>query len=305
VIVPAQVGLGMAGAVSTPLDDALRYAALDWPVLALKGKSPAWLGERWQDRATTDPEVIRGWWNQRPSFNVGVAPAGRLVFFDIDPRHGGADLLHDLERELGALPPTPSYLTGGDDKGWRLIFEHPGFKLRTGLGGKGLSIFSDTGQVVMPPSIHPETKRRYEWDNDPDEVPVAALPEAWLGRLRAPERPSAPISQDRDDVLLNLRSDVWLPALTGLAVPTSRKVICPLPGHEDDYKPSLHLYERSWKCYGCPDDERGQYPGRGGSIFTFAAILWGYPLPLRDIAFLGVQSRLLDTLIAHFEGVAT
>jgi hypothetical protein len=303
VIVPAQIPTrhGGDGAVSTPLDDALRYAARGWRVLALNGKSPAWLGEGWQNRTTTDPEVIRRWWNQQSSFNVGVAPAGQLVFIDVDPRHGGDDLLHDLERELGALPPTPSYLTGGHDNGWRLIFKHPGCKLRTGLGGKGLSIFSDHGQVVIPHSVHPDTGRRYEWENDPDEVPLAELPEAWLARLRAPDHPSAPTSHDSDDVLLNLRSDLWLPALTGLVVPSSRKVICPLPDHEADRKPSLHLYERSWKCYGCPDDGRGQYPGRGGSIFTFAAILWGYPLPLRDVSFLAVNERLCDTLIGYLE----
>src|SRR5712664_1159379 len=41
--------------------------------------------------ATTDVQVIRGWWTDKPNANVAIATGSRsgVVVLDIDPRHGG------------------------------------------------------------------------------------------------------------------------------------------------------------------------------------------------------------------------
>jgi len=73
-------------------------------------------------------------------------------------------------------------------------------------------------------------------------------------------------SRDNKDPLLVIEPAEYFQTLAGLAVLRSGKVRCPF--HED-HTPSLHVYRepsRGWYCYGC---------GRGGSIYDFAALLWG------------------------------
>lgn len=93
--------------------------------------------------------------------------------------------------------------------------------------------------------------------------------------------------QRTDDPLERIPPGVYFEALTGLVPDASGKVACPL--HEDA-TPSLHVYEdpeRGWYCYGCE---------QGGRVYQLAAILAGYPLPLRGADFLAVRDVLLDHL---------
>jgi hypothetical protein len=39
-------------------------------------------------------------------------------------------------------------------------------------------------QVVIPPSVHPDTGRRYQWIVDPITQPIAPLPGEWRAYLR-------------------------------------------------------------------------------------------------------------------------
>jgi hypothetical protein len=54
--------------------------------------------------ATTDPQLIREWWTQHPDANIGVAIPPDMVVIDVDPRHGGDDMLHELRAEYGNAP---------------------------------------------------------------------------------------------------------------------------------------------------------------------------------------------------------
>jgi hypothetical protein len=88
------------------------------------------------------------------------------------------------------------------------------------------------------------------------------------------------------DPLLRLAPAVYIERLTGLHVPRHGKVRCPF--HQDD-TPSLHVYReshRGWYCYGC---------GRGGSIYDFAALLWG--TGTRGVSFVQLR-RALTTIFA-------
>jgi hypothetical protein len=60
-------------------------------------------------------------------------------------------------------------------------------------------------------------------------------------------------------------------------------------GFHDDKDPSLHLYaDGTWACFGCQ-------PRRGGTIYDFAAYLWGSETKGR--AFIELRRRLAELLL--------
>jgi hypothetical protein len=96
--------------------------------------------------------------------------------------------------------------------------------------------------------------------------------------------PARQLRTGGDDSLLEIAPPVYIEALIGIRVPSHHKIACPF---HPDRTPSLHVYdepERGWMCYGCR---------RGGTIYDFAAQLWGLPTRGRDFADL--RTRLLCT----------
>lgn len=73
--------------------------------------------------------------------------------------------------------------------------------------------------------------------------------------------------------------------LTGVEVEKGRRCDCPLPDHDDHSRDFAvtRTSDTGWCCYGC---------NRGGTIFQFAAYLWGYVVPLRGDAFREVRDKL-------------
>jgi hypothetical protein len=90
------------------LDYALRYIALGWPVLPLKGKVP--LNEHGSKDATLNPDQAREWWEKWPDANIGIATGLRFFVVDIDA--GGEDAWETL---CGKHPPPTAIeaTTGG------------------------------------------------------------------------------------------------------------------------------------------------------------------------------------------------
>jgi len=244
----------------------------------------------WQS-ATRDPAVVRSWWSRYPDGNVGIAlvPSG-IAALDIDPRHGGDDSLHDLERALGELPETWRALTGGG--GLHIYLRDPGVPLVGNLA-PGVEV-KRRHLLVAPPSA---TERPYEWEVEPGEVDLADVPEPWLERIVAETREAPPNRIDAgDDPLKAITPAVYIEALTGQRPDRRGYVRCPFYGGDHDETPSLKVYaETGWCCY-CARCQR-----TGGTVYEFAARLWGYPLPLRGPAFLTVEARLLDLLLEFFE----
>lgn len=198
------------------LDDALHYLSLGWAVLPLcppdhvgTGKAhrgcgspgkrpffpdrpPAASGEwkEYQDRLPTADEV-RGWWKAHPRLNVGVAlgPVSGIVAIDIDDDDGEV-LLQDLSG--GDLPHTWEYTTG---KGRRLVYRLPPDKTvrsvpfkRLGTEIEILRLMGRGGQIVLPPSAHPNGSV-YRWKTlaGPDDMPAADVPE-WMTAVPVPDR---------------------------------------------------------------------------------------------------------------------
>ncbi|MDF4254429.1 bifunctional DNA primase/polymerase [Streptomyces sp. WMMB303] len=195
------------------LSAALETAERGWPVIPLRpgGKRPA--GHREdrcpgtgrctdghvtpEQRATTDPELIRTAWGQR-SYNVGIAtgPAGLLVV-DLDtlkPKDekgapDGATAFEALCERAGQPVPhtrrvrTPS---GGE----HLYFTAPpGERLKSSAGrlAKRIDTRAWGGYVVAPGSTTPGGTYQLT-----DPAPVAPLP-LWLAEMLREQRPPAPV----------------------------------------------------------------------------------------------------------------
>jgi hypothetical protein len=166
------------------LHAALQYVRSGTPVFPLNGKVP-FAGTHGFLEATLDEKKILELWSKWPDANIG-SPTGRQFVLDIDLRHGGHESLAALEKAHWRLPATREARTGGG--GRHLYFLVPdGLVIRSSAGklGPGLDIRAAGAYVVLPPSVHPDTKRRYEWTNlrDP-EIP----PEWLLNLLREPPR---------------------------------------------------------------------------------------------------------------------
>jgi hypothetical protein len=189
------------------LEAALEYAARGWSVLPLCPPSHLGVGKKhrgcgspgkrpffpdreggsgewkeFQSRPATIEEINR-WWESNKYLNVGVAlgPVSAMVGIDVDDEEGD-DLLSELAN--GDLPNTWEYTTG---KGRRLLYGLPegvtvtnqAFK-RPGTEIEILRIMSRGGQVVLPPSVHPnESIYRWRFGKSPDEIPLAPAPE-WM-----------------------------------------------------------------------------------------------------------------------------
>lgn len=179
----------------TPLDHALAYARLGWRVAPIAPGTKWPRIDQWQHHASKQPPHINRWWAERPDDGVSIVTgdASGIFVVDVDPRHGGDDTLADLEHEHGRLPDTVESITGGG--GRHLIFAMPpGVTITNDAGkrlGPGLDVRGEGGQIVAPPTIHPETGVRYEWEasSDPLEGVTPADAPAWLVELLTVQAP--------------------------------------------------------------------------------------------------------------------
>ena len=204
-----------AQTVNVLLDAALAYARRGWHVFPCHtprpggkcscgkrdcdkvGKHPRWEEvtlEHGVTDATTDPATITAWWQKWPDANIGGAAGAKSGFDAADPDgEAGLDDLAALEVKHGALPDTPTSITGG---GKHLLFKHaPGKKNTVKADGLSIDLRTDGGYVILPPSLH-WSGRRYAWEATahPDDMPLADMP-VWLRAIfpdrGAPPRPTA------------------------------------------------------------------------------------------------------------------
>lgn len=194
-----------------PLDAALAYAALGWPVLPVAGLLGGHCGCRRRDRcprpakhpliaggvrtATIEVFEIRRWWGRWPWAGVAIATGGaaHVVVVDLDTVHGAAASLAHPDPDRQPLPPTLAAQTGG---GWHRYYlaDAPVANAAGHLGGcalPGVDVRGEGGYVVAPPSPHP-SGRRYAWV--PDATPLERLP-SWIATPPSP--PAAPLAVER------------------------------------------------------------------------------------------------------------
>ena len=151
------------------LQTALAYASKQVRVIPIKQgeKRPPMQG--WQNAATTNPATIRQWFEgQFKDCGLGIATGEfrdrYLVVIDIDDRetYKGSDTLNDLEQLHGKLPDTVEVITGSGGRHIYFLTDQPIRNEASGRLGVGIDIRAIGGQVLAPPTVHPNGKT-YEW----------------------------------------------------------------------------------------------------------------------------------------------
>ena len=165
---------------------ALGYAAMGWRVFPVHARAKAPATPHGFLDATTDPELIRGWFEGHPEMNVGVAtgemdgrPGEYLVAVDLDCHDedaNGYELLAAFLREGGhGFPDTCCSVTGTGGLHLFFVADAP---MDSGSNGEtGVDVKCVGGYVVEAPSTHPNG-RTYAWETPPDEIAPQPMPEA-------------------------------------------------------------------------------------------------------------------------------
>ena len=126
-------------------------------------------GTRGVLEASTDPSVVRKWWESEPRSNVGVATGHLVDVIDVDGPEGVVSWAN-----LSGLPPIVGKVSTPRPGGIHLYVPTTGgdrrnaARIAAGIDYRGLG-----GYVVAPPSVNTEG-RRYEWLSPLD---LSQLPE--------------------------------------------------------------------------------------------------------------------------------
>jgi len=178
------------------LTAALSLAAASLPVFpAGPDKRP--LLVRWQEKASTEEEKIRKWWDSHPTALPAIV-VGRadLVVIDCDRHPGGNDGIEVFNRLLsangGTLADVP--MTRTSRGGAHLFFKQPkGKPLGNGRGElpDGIDVRGMGGFVIAPGAALPDGKRWQAINGTPslaDAFKAGTIPELphWLADIIRP-----------------------------------------------------------------------------------------------------------------------
>lgn len=153
------------------------------PLIRCNGKAP--LDAAWTTGPRTDPVQ----WRRRLDghrHNVGMVTGAGLLVVDVDLYHPDGEGSLDRLRDLGLPVQTVTAITGGGGRHYLYRVTEP---VQSGplAGFGGVDIKCDGGQVIVSPSVHPESGRAYEWEFNwaPGDVEPLALPESILALCRS------------------------------------------------------------------------------------------------------------------------
>lgn len=142
---------------------ALKYLDAGYLTIPLLEKSKKPFFDDWALTGFVTEEKVKLWATQYPNANIGL-PTGEtngILVIDIDDLEKIEKIqeIYNIDLSSFILPITKTR------KGVHLYFKYPKNKIiRNYVKFKGLfDVRSTGGQVVIPTSIHPETKLPYEW----------------------------------------------------------------------------------------------------------------------------------------------
>lgn len=140
------------------LESALEYCRQGFSVIPLqpRGKKPLVEWTEYYTRKATEEE-IREWWTKQPNANIGLVTGeiSGMVVVDVDVHRGG-----DPKRVFDLAPTNMISRTG--QGGYHLLYAYDNSLSRNKVGKNGVDVRSNGGQIVAPPSIHPNGIP-YEW----------------------------------------------------------------------------------------------------------------------------------------------
>lgn len=127
---------------------------------------------------TDDADSVRSWWLDHPDHNIGIAcgtPSGGLIVLDFDVDEDkdkdGLSTLYAWERVHGELPETAVSITGRG--GMHYLYRTDRTNIHPSVNHElSVDVRSDGSYIVAPPSVH-ENGRRYEWQDSPEDTPIA------------------------------------------------------------------------------------------------------------------------------------
>ncbi|RAS59507.1 bifunctional DNA primase/polymerase-like protein [Lentzea atacamensis] len=189
----------------------------------------------WEQRATTDPDLIRYWWSASPTSNVGIACGpSNLYVLDLDDAHGeqappewagarhGSDVLARLAELAGQPYPDDTYTVVSPSPSTHLYFAvDEDCPLRNTAGRAGWRIDSRGagGFVVAAGSM-----RRDGLYTVARRAPIAPLPQWVVPLFTPPSRPEPELIVFGDvRPLADARRQAYLDTVAG-------KVANALPG---------------------------------------------------------------------------
>jgi hypothetical protein len=194
------------------LETAQQLATLGWRVLPIQPGQKKPSLKAWQHAATADLQTINNWFtgiyqNHGIGIATGPQPNGQnLIVVDIDEHdidRSGTVTLHNLETKYGPLPQTVTVATGSGGKHIYLLAP-PGIEIRNDAGtrlGVGIDLRGDGGQVLAPPTVHPNgTAYRWVENCSPWDIEPAPMPK-WMADLICnpqAQPPTNPITNDGD-----------------------------------------------------------------------------------------------------------
>ena len=137
---------------------AFRAAMRGWRVYRLSPGSRVPLkGSHGYLDATRELDVVRLWWLDTPTANIGCAmgAATGAWILDVDRQHGGPLALAELTVKHGALPKTLITRTpsGGFHHFFRWDDGIPEIRNSVSRVGNGLDVIGAGGGVPLPPSV--------------------------------------------------------------------------------------------------------------------------------------------------------
>lgn len=185
-----------------------KYFESNYSVIPLKPGTKIPFMEGWQQycQHLPAPEQIEKWEEGRYNMGLCLGPASGVVALDIDT---------DNTETLRIAPRSPCVKRGA--KGETRFFKwKPGIQSRT-LRSKGVEILSEGRQTVMPPSVHPETKKPYEWlsqltllDIEPRDLPELLEEDIDLLPDLNSTQSNEPFQAGRNDILKSIVSAMRL-----------------------------------------------------------------------------------------------
>jgi len=184
-------------------DWAERYSEYNLAVFPCYGKKPSiteW--SKYCDEKPTDEE-INAWiksYSSNTAIGLPLGKANELIAFDFDyawpddPKNEPKGITREefeIERKeienalISMLPNSPCKKVGKPGK-WTAFFRPNGIAKTFRADRRGIRVFDvlyDGTQTILPPSIHPDTKKPYEWVGKDIISSLDILPELTLNKI--------------------------------------------------------------------------------------------------------------------------